>query len=178
MTWLDYENKKTKEEEDRIYRNFLFGMFVILALVMAVIFFSCTPIPARAEEVPVEQSVTITEEQKKINQLQSAMQVKIIRLLRDTRELYPQYKIVLAETYRSQERQDKLFAKGPHVTTVRVSKHTQGLAADIYFTNGLRILKYEEAPYAVMGEMGEALGLTWGGYWKAPFDPGHFEWRG
>lgn len=29
--------------------------------------------------------------------------------------------------------------------------------------------------WAVMGETGEALGFRWGGRWRQPHDPGHFE---
>ena len=31
--------------------------------------------------------------------------------------------------------------------------------------------------FAVIGEIGEALGLRWGGRWRSPYDPGHLELR-
>ena len=90
-------------------------------------------------------------------------------------ETYPDHKVVVAEVYRSQERQDKLYAKGSHVTQVRVSKHTMRKAMDIYFVNYKRILKPTEAPYAEIGAEWERRGNIWGGSWKTLYDPGHFE---
>jgi hypothetical protein len=29
-----------------------------------------------------------------------------------------------------------------------------------------------------IGVEGEKLGLRWGGRWRKPYDPGHFEWTG
>jgi hypothetical protein len=29
-----------------------------------------------------------------------------------------------------------------------------------------------------VGAVGEQLGLRWGGRWRNPYDPGHFEWTG
>lgn len=120
--------------------------------------------------------IQATEEQK-LGMMNPEASKRIRELLKTARVKWPEYKIVLAETYRMQERQDELYKKGKN-TTVKISKHTLGLAADIYFTNGKRILSYEEAPYQEFGEMSENLGLTWGGRWKIPFDPAHHEWRG
>ena len=117
-------------------------------------------------------SVANATEGKKLSKLQPVMKEKITVLLAVARKQFPQYNLVLAETYRSQERQNELYNKGRHVTAVKVSKHTQGLAADIYFTDGKRILEYEEAPYLMLGELAESLGLTWGGRWKTPFAVG------
>ena len=121
------------------------------------------------------EAVKITEEQKKLNGLEPITRTKIEILLHLARERWPEHKIVLAETYRTQERQDKLFAKGPTTTMVKISMHTKHRAADIYFVNTKRILRYEEAPYLLLGEMAEGLGLRWGGRWRVPFDPNHFE---
>lgn len=120
-------------------------------------------------------SVANASEREKLNGLKPVMKDKITVLLASARKQFPEYNIVLAETYRSQARHNDLYKKGRHVTAVKFSKHTQGLAADIYFTNGKRILEYNEAPYLKLGELGEYLGLTWGGRWKSPFDPGHFQ---
>lgn len=62
------------------------------------------------------------------------------------------------------------------MTTVRISNHTRGLAADIYFIRNGKIVDFN-ADYTALGELAEGLGLTWGGRWKKPFDPGHFELR-
>lgn len=116
-------------------------------------------------------------EQVKLTQLKPQFRAKVSLLLLQARKRWPDKRIIVAEAYRTQARQDELFKKGPTVTMVKVSKHTKGLAADIYFVNCKRILKYEEAPYLELGQIGEGLGLRWGGRWKSPFDPGHFEAR-
>ena len=118
-----------------------------------------------------------TTEEKKLSLMKPEASEKIKKLLETARDKWSEYKIVLSETYRTQERQNELYKKGKHTTTVKISKHTLGLAADIYFTDGKRILEYEEAPYLELGEISEGLGLTWGGRWKVPFDPAHHEWR-
>ena len=51
------------------------------------------------------------------------------------------------------------------------------MALDVYFVYGGKILSYEDAPYKELGELGESLGFEWGGRWKKPFDPGHFQYR-
>jgi peptidoglycan LD-endopeptidase CwlK len=76
----------------------------------------------------------------------------------------------LGETYRTQARQDWLYAQGrtrsgPIVTHTRDSKHTIRLAADVYLypveTGGK--LTWEQAYYDRWGEIAEAQGLKWGG---------------
>ncbi len=121
--------------------------------------------------------IQATEEQK-LGMMNPEASKRIRELLKTARVKWPEHKIVLAETYRMQERQDELYKKGKNTTTVKISKHTLGLAADIYFTNGKRILKVEEAPYKELCEIAEGLGLTCGYRWKVPFDPAHHEWNG
>lgn len=148
-------------------------MKAIIGLAATILFLIC--LLFAMSQVKVE-GAEMTEEQK-LKGLEPLTRTKIEILLHLARKKWPEHKIVLAETYRTQARQDKLFAKGPTTTTVRVSMHTKHRAADIYFVNAKRILRYEEAPYLQLGEMAESLGLTWGGRWKVPFDPGHFELR-
>lgn len=142
------------------------------SLITMILLFLCLPVRSCEAE-----GVEMTEEQIKLNGLEPLTRTKIEILLGLAREKWPNHKIVLAETYRTQERQDKLFAKGQTTTTVKVSQHTRHKAADIYFVNTKRILKVNEAPYKDLAEMAVKLGLTAGFYWKVPFDPNHFELR-
>lgn len=116
-----------------------------------------------------------SREQNLLNQLQPQVKELAIRLLEVARAEFPDQKIVVAETFRSQKRQNELFKRGKSVTAVKVSKHTLGRAFDLYFVGKSRILEYNEAPYDRLGEIAEEIGLNWGGRWQKPFDPGHFE---
>jgi hypothetical protein len=48
-----------------------------------------------------------------------------------------------------------------------------------YQLRGTSTLQWEttDPAWAAIGEIGEALGLRWGGRWKRPHDPGHLEWQ-
>lgn len=93
-------------------------------------------------------------------------------------------------TYRSPEEQDALYAKGrtapgKRVTNVRggFSKHNFRLdgkpaskAFDFgIFDKGKYIKNGKDARYTQAGEIGESLGLAWGGRWEDPFDAGHLQ---
>ena len=62
-----------------------------------------------------------------------------------------------------------------------MSYHQHGLAADFAFLRDGRIVISEQDPwamrgYALLGEIAEATGLTWGGRWSLK-DYGHVELR-
>lgn len=93
-------------------------------------------------------------------------------------------------TYRSQEEQDALFAQGrtkpgSKVTWVRHSKHQDRLAFDIAIlkdgkpTWDVKVdVSNDQFPdYEQAGEIGESIGLRWGGRFKTRDMP-HFEWKG
>ncbi|MEK7556378.1 MAG: M15 family metallopeptidase [Patescibacteria group bacterium] len=84
----------------------------------------------------------------------------------------------ISEGRRSQARQNLLFAQGRTrpgniVTWVQRSKHTSGIAFDLGFA-GYDPDSVPERWWKTAGEIGEALGLTWGGRWSTPDKP-HFE---
>lgn len=54
------------------------------------------------------------------------------------------------------------------------SKHLTGHAFD-FDVRGWSRDAIPAAFWPVVGELGEALGMRWGGRWKSPYDPGHFE---
>lgn len=84
--------------------------------------------------------------------------------------------IFITETYRSQERQNELYAQGRTkpgniVTWTRNSRHTSRRAWDIA-TNGANL--YDMNVIRKAGAIGQKLGITWGGIWDTP-DYAHFE---
>ena len=84
--------------------------------------------------------------------------------------------IFITETYRSQERQNELYAQGRTepgqiVTWTLHSRHTSRRAWDIA-VNGP--ILYDISVIERAGEIGKQLGITWGGYWDTPDNP-HFE---
>ena len=84
--------------------------------------------------------------------------------------------IFVTETYRSQARQEQLYAKGRTeagavVTWTKTSSHTGRMAWDIA-CNGKTL--YDVNMLKKAGAVARALGITWGGNWQSPDMP-HFE---
>lgn len=93
-------------------------------------------------------------------------------------------------TYRTPAEQDAIYAQGRTtpghiVTNLRgnQSKHCFSIdgkpaskAFDVgFFRDGKYITDGHDQAYNTAGPIGEALGMVWGGRWKQPFDPGHFQ---
>jgi hypothetical protein len=58
------------------------------------------------------------------------------------------------------------------------SKHQYGLAVDLVpIVDSVAVWDNTQL-WKKVGLAGEKLGLRWGGRWKKPYDPGHFEWTG
>ncbi|HOL44530.1 MAG TPA: M15 family metallopeptidase [Methanothrix sp.] len=94
---------------------------------------------------------------------------------------------MLTCTLRTQAEQDALYAQGrtkpgPIVTWTRKSKHIEGRAFDIAILRDGKPcwdvkadVNQDSVPdYIQAGEIGESVGLIWGGRWKKPDYP-HFE---
>ena len=84
--------------------------------------------------------------------------------------------IFITETYRSQKRQNELYAQGRTepgkiVTWTKNSRHTSRRAWDIA-CNGSNL--YDRATLKKAGAIAENLSITWGGTWTTPDMP-HFE---
>lgn len=84
----------------------------------------------------------------------------------------------IIETYRTNKTQNNYYhKKGRKVTRLKAgqSKHQHGLAVDVVpVVNG----KWEwnnRKIWKTIGSIGEYYGLRWGGRWKNPYDPSHFE---
>lgn len=85
--------------------------------------------------------------------------------------------IFITETYRSQERQNELYAQGRTkpgkiVTWTLNSRHTSRRAWDIA-VDGKELYDMEVIKKA--GEAGRKLGIIWGGNWEFTPDYPHFE---
>lgn len=92
--------------------------------------------------------------------------------------------VFVTETYRSQARQDYLYAQGRSrsgkiVTWTRSSRHTNRLAWDIAVCTPNAL--YDTIALNKAGAIARKLGITWGGDWKSTPDKPHFEvtsaWR-
>jgi len=83
--------------------------------------------------------------------------------------------IRVTEAHRNCKRQNELFNQIPKVTNAKCgeSYHNYGLAFDVVF----RETGYNapEADWQLLGTIGKALGLNWGGDWKGFVDRPHFE---
>lgn len=103
---------------------------------------------------------------------------KVLQLIQACRK--KGIELAYVETYRTHTKQDEYKNMGKRYTSSGAgkSKHQYGLAVDV-----VPIVKGEAqwnnmALWRKIGITGEQLGLRWGGRWKYPFDPGHFEWSG
>jgi peptidoglycan L-alanyl-D-glutamate endopeptidase CwlK len=87
-------------------------------------------------------------------------------------------KVLITETYRSQERQNYLYAqgrtaKGQIVTWTKQSRHTSRRAWDI--CQNVKGQEYSNTTFfRRCGEIARSLGIVWGGDWASPDMP-HFE---
>ena len=86
--------------------------------------------------------------------------------------------VLITETYRSQERQEYLYAQGRTrlgnvVTWTKNSRHTSRRAWDI--CKNVKGEEYSDSNFfKECGAIAQKLGITWGGCWKIPDTP-HFE---
>lgn len=60
-----------------------------------------------------------------------------------------------------------------------LSNHQRGTAFDVAFLQDGKPSWAEHHPWLLLGTVGEALGLSWGGRWTAPNRPDrpHFQWK-
>lgn len=88
--------------------------------------------------------------------------------------------VMIIDTLRTQEEHEANLANG--TSNTKHSKHLDGDAIDVcpysvYQLAGPDKLQWNasDPAWMHMGLIGEKLGLRWGGRWKKPHDPGHFE---
>lgn len=87
-------------------------------------------------------------------------------------------KVLITETYRSQQRQNYLYEQGRSrsgkiVTWTKNSRHTSRRAWDI--CQNIKGKEYSDSSFfKACGDIAKSLGITWGGTWKQADTP-HFE---
>ena len=86
--------------------------------------------------------------------------------------------LAFVETYRTHAKQAEYKGMGKKYTRSGAgkSKHQYGLAVDVVPMIGDSAVWHNPVLWRKVGLIGERLGLRWGGRWRRPFDPGHFEW--
>ena len=78
-------------------------------------------------------------------------------------------------TFRTKEEQDSISGSRTGVK-YPYSYHNWGLAFD--FIQNRKGQEYETSVLNQAGPIGESLGMTWGGRWSHPHDPGHLQYGG
>lgn len=88
--------------------------------------------------------------------------------------------LAVVETYRTHAKQNEYKSMGKKFTRSGggSSKHQYGLAVDVVPIVSDTAQWHNDQLWKKIGVMGEQLGLRWGGRWRNPYDPGHFEWTG
>lgn len=114
---------------------------------------------------------------RSLDALNPAFKPKAIELL--ARAAEAGYPLMIIETLRTPEEHAANLAAGRSWT--QHSKHLDGLAIDVapyetYQLHGGNKLDWatDDPVWQVLGEIGEKLGLRWGGRWQQK-DMGHFE---
>lgn len=103
---------------------------------------------------------------------------RIVELIKNCKE--KGIELAIVETYRTHAKQNEYKGMGKKYTNSAggKSKHQYGLAVDVVPIVDSVAVWDNAALWRKVGLMGEKLGLRWGGRWKKPYDPGHFEWTG
>ncbi len=88
--------------------------------------------------------------------------------------------LAFVETYRTHAKQAEYKGMGKKFTSSGAgrSKHQYGLAVDVVPIVKDSAVWHDKILWRKIGVIGEQLGLRWGGRWRHPYDPGHFEWSG
>jgi hypothetical protein len=113
-----------------------------------------------------------------LNALHPYFRDKIVQLINNCKAQGIQVAVV--ESYRTHAKQNEYKTMGKKYTRSGAgkSKHQYGLAVDLVPIVDSVAVWDNVALWKKVGVTGEKLGLRWGGRWKKPYDPGHFEWTG
>lgn len=140
-------------------------LFILLFVSIAAKEEIIEPEPYRSPRV---ESVKVLPH-KDLALLRTDFRNKVIILIKNCHDKY-NITLRVRETLRDSIRQDSLAKNGRRVTNLRSgeSRHQWGLAVDLV---GPR----NRSQWLLVGREGESLGLRWGGRWRHPYDPYHFE---
>jgi len=110
------------------------------------------------------------------NSLHPYFRDKILRLIAKCEE--KGIKLAFVEAYRTHAKQAEYKGMGKKFTSSGAgrSKHQYGLAVDVVPIVNDTACWHDKVLWRKIGVIGEQLGLRWGGRWRHPYDPGHFEW--
>lgn len=115
---------------------------------------------------------------RKLDDLSPAMRAKAVELLARLTEAG--IMVLIVDTLRTPEEHAANLAKG--VSWTKRSKHLDGNAIDLapyetYALLGADKLRWEPSDpvWLKMGQIGESIGLVWGGRWTKTPDYSHFE---
>lgn len=138
------------------------------------------PLGATDKPIPKQiEQITCVEEKPDslLNLLHPIFRHKIAKLIDSCKSKGIELKVI--ETYRTYARQNGLYVKGKKFTRLKggLSAHQHGLGLDLVPVIRHKAQWNNKALWKRIGHIGESLGLTWGGRWKRPYDPGHFELR-
>ena len=113
-----------------------------------------------------------------LNALHPFFRDRIIELIENCKE--KGIELAIVETYRTHAKQHEYKTMGKKYTSSGAgrSKHQYGLAIDVVPIVDSVAVWDNAALWRKIGVTGEKLGLRWGGRWRKPYDPGHFEWTG
>ncbi|MBL7856531.1 MAG: M15 family metallopeptidase [Cyclobacteriaceae bacterium] len=113
-----------------------------------------------------------------VNALHPYFRDRILELIRTCRA--KGIELAIVETYRTHAKQHEYQSMGKKYTRSGAgkSKHQYGLAIDVVPIVDSVAVWDNKMLWQRIGIVGEKLGLRWGGRWRHPYDPGHFEWTG
>jgi len=110
-----------------------------------------------------------------ISRLNYQIQSRVIGLINDLRSVGVPAVIRDLGGYRTTSQQLSLYQSGKGVTSTTKSRHMLGMAFDLD-VHGLNRDRIPTWWWNIVGPYAErAYGFTWGGRWKNPYDPGHFQ---
>lgn len=113
-----------------------------------------------------------------LNSLHPYFRDKIYQLIKNCKA--KGIELAVVESYRTHAKQQEYYTMGRKYTRTAggKSKHQYGLAVDVVPVKDSVAIWDNVALWRKIGVEGEKLGLRWGGRWKSPYDPAHFEWSG
>jgi hypothetical protein len=152
--------------------------------------------PAPTEMKSVEDGITVWKQWKTVENHTFGKDRGNIPMIADLQSLHPYFRdkisilianckakgieLAIVESYRTHAKQSEYYQMGKKYTRTPggKSKHQYGLAVDVVPMVKGQPQWDNVTLWKRVGVEGEKLGLRWGGRWKSPYDPAHFEWSG
>lgn len=145
------------------------------------------PLPTQYTE-PIGPPAIATQDSNRLEDVHPTLRNAFEGTKAEFERQLPQYAVVVTSSARSREKQQQIFnmSKGVYTTVdgaSQLSRHnySPALAVDATIINrrsGTQIdpnTPLGKQLYKKLGETAELSGLVWGGRWKTPYDPYHFQ---